>query len=140
MAIQPLEAAELESARQAAQAEALLAAEAFGSALHSSPTFVRLRTAGAALAGDEAAQQAVSAFMARQQEFRLELSFGTITAEQRADLERLQSAMLAIPTVAEYVAAQQAFEEICRETAGIISGEIGIDFAANCRAGGCCGG
>ncbi len=115
MAIQPLEAAELESARQAAQAEALLAA-------------------------DEAAQQAVSAFMERQQELRLELSFGTITAEQRSDLERLQTAMLAIPTVAEYVAAQQDFEEICRETAGIISGEIGIDFAANCRAGGCCGG
>ena len=64
---------------------------------------------------------------------------GVLTAAQRADLERLQKTMLAIPTVATYVAATEAFSAVCRETAAVVTAQIGIDFAANCRSGGCCG-
>ena len=47
--------------------------------------------------------------------------------------------MLAVPTVASYVSATEAFRVVCRETAAVVSTEIGIDLAANCRSGGCCG-
>jgi hypothetical protein len=64
---------------------------------------------------------------------------GILTAAQTVELERLQTAMYGIPTVAAYVAATDAFKSVCRETAVVVSAQIGIDFAANCRSGGCCG-
>ena len=130
---------DLEAVTRAAEAQVLLAAGTFGTALRERPEFVRLRAAGAALGADGAAQEAIEAFNRCQSDLQLEIRFGTLDAIQQADLERIQTAMLAFPTVAEYVAAQAAFEEICRETATLVSSEIGIDFAANCRAGGCCG-
>lgn len=131
---------EAEAATRAAETQVLLAAGTFGTALRGSPEFVRLRTAGAALGTDDAAQQAIEAFNRCQSELGLEIRLGTLDASQQAEIERLQAELLAFPTVAEYVAAQSAFEAICRETAELVSSEIDIDFAANCRAGGCCGG
>ena len=132
--------AEMGAATRAAEANALFAADTFGRVLATSPAMVRLREAGAALRVDELAQAAIEAFNSRQAELRLELSFGTLDEAQRADLDRLESAMVAFPTVAAYLEAYEAFQGLCRETAGLVSGEIGIDFAANCRPGGCCGG
>src|SRR5450830_58799 len=128
------------AATRAAENQVYLAAGAFGTALHSSPQFARLRTAGAALGTDEAAQEAIEAFNTCRSELQFEIRLGTLGVSQQAAIERVQAAMLAFPTVAEYLAAQSSFEEICRETAALVSSEIGIDFAANCRSGGCCGG
>jgi cell fate (sporulation/competence/biofilm development) regulator YlbF (YheA/YmcA/DUF963 family) len=133
------QAVETDAVARAAETQVLLAAGAFGTALRGSPEFVRLRAAGAALGADDAAQEAIQAFNGCQAELQLEIRLGTLDAAQQAQLEGFQAAMLAFPTVAEYLAAQTAFEEICRETATLVSSEIGIDFAANCRSGGCCG-
>jgi cell fate (sporulation/competence/biofilm development) regulator YlbF (YheA/YmcA/DUF963 family) len=133
------QAVDQEALTRAAETQVLLAAGAFGTALRGSPEFVRLRAAGAALGTDDAAQEAIQAFNGCQSELQLEIRLGTLDASQQAEIERFQAAMLAFPTVAEYLAAQGAFEEICRETATLVSSEIGIDFAANCRSGGCCG-
>ena len=133
------QAVETDAVARAAETQVLLAAGAFGTALRGSPEFVRLRAAGAALGADDAAQEAIQAFNGFQAELQLEIRLGTLDAAQQAQLEGFQAAMLAFPTVAEYLAAQTAFEEICRETATLVSSEIGIDFAANCRSGGCCG-
>jgi cell fate (sporulation/competence/biofilm development) regulator YlbF (YheA/YmcA/DUF963 family) len=133
------QAVDLGAVTRAAETQVLLAAGTFGTALRERPEFVRLREAGAALGTDDAAQEAIEAFNRCQSDLRLEIRFRTLDAIQQANLERIQTAMLAFPTVAEYVAAQTAFEEICRETATLVSSEIGIDFAANCRSGGCCG-
>lgn len=141
MAIQPLDqTAEFEGAARGAEADALFAADAFGAVLRATPELARLSSAHAALGADAPAQTAIEAFNGREQELRLELSFGTITPDQRAELDRLQAALLAVPTVSAYLAAQTALEELCRETAALISAEIGIDFAANCRMSSCCGG
>jgi cell fate (sporulation/competence/biofilm development) regulator YlbF (YheA/YmcA/DUF963 family) len=134
------QAVDLEAATRAADTQVFWAAGGFGTALRGSPEFVRLRGAGAALGKDDAAQAAIEAFNQSRSELGLEIRLGTLDADQRAEIERLQAATLAFPTVTEYLAAQGAFEEICRETAGLVTSEIGIDFAANCRAGGCCGG
>ena len=140
MTIQSVDqAVDLEATTRAAEAQVLLAAGTFGTALRERPEFVRLRAAGAALGTDDVAQGAIEAFNRCQSDLRLEMRLRTLNAIQEAELERIQTAMLAFPTVAEYVAAQTAFEEICRETATLVSSEIGIDFAANCRSGGCCG-
>jgi cell fate (sporulation/competence/biofilm development) regulator YlbF (YheA/YmcA/DUF963 family) len=129
-----------EAATPAAETQVLLSAGAFGTTLRGSPEFVRLRAAGAALGTDDAAQEAIAAFNGCQSELRLEIRLGTLDAAQQAQLEGFQAAMLEFPTVAEYIAAQTEFETICRETAELVTSEIGIDFAANCRSGGCCGG
>jgi cell fate (sporulation/competence/biofilm development) regulator YlbF (YheA/YmcA/DUF963 family) len=133
------QAVDLGAVTRAAETQVLLAAGTFGTALRERPEFVRLRAAGAALGTDDAAQEAIEGFNRCQSGLRLELRLGTLDGLQQAEIERLQVEMLAFPTVAEYVAAQSAFEEICGETATLVSSEIGIDFAANCRSGGCCG-
>lgn len=132
-------AVEEEAVTRAAETQVLLAAGAFGTALRGSPEFARLRDAGAALGTDDAAQQAIEAFNICRADLQFEIRLGTLDPSQQAEIERLQAAMLAFPTVAEYLAAQTAFEEICRETAKLVTSEIGVDFAANCRSGGCCG-
>jgi cell fate (sporulation/competence/biofilm development) regulator YlbF (YheA/YmcA/DUF963 family) len=127
------------AAPRAAEAEALSAAGTFGAALRASPEFAALLAANGALSADAGATAAIEAFGARQAELRTEAMMGILNDAQRAGLERLQQAMLAVPSVAAYVAATEAFGAVCRETAVVVSAQIGIDFAANCRSGGCCG-
>ena len=131
--------ADLAAAPRAAEAEALAAAGTFGAVLRASPEFAAVLAAENALAADAKANEAIEAFQSRQAELRPELMMRVLTVAQRAELERLQKAMLTIPTVADYVAATAAFQSVCRETAVVVGAQIGIDFAANCRAGGCCG-
>jgi cell fate (sporulation/competence/biofilm development) regulator YlbF (YheA/YmcA/DUF963 family) len=128
----------LAAAARAVEAEALTAAGTFGAALQASPEFAALLAAENALAADAKANEAIEAFQSRQAELRTEAMMGILTAAQRAGLEHLQEAMLAVPTVASYVAATEAFGAVCRETAVVVSAQIGFDFAANCRSG-CCG-
>jgi cell fate (sporulation/competence/biofilm development) regulator YlbF (YheA/YmcA/DUF963 family) len=129
----------LAAAPRAAEAEALMAAGAFGAALRASPEFAALLAANDALTADAGATTAIEAFGACQAKLRTEAMIGVLTAAQRTDLERLQETMYAVPTVAAYVAATEAFGAVCRETAAVVTAQIGIDFAANCRSGGCCG-
>ena len=89
--------------------------------------------------GDAEANAAIAAFEQLQQEFRAEITVGVLTDAHRADLERSQEAMLSVPTVAAYAAAMSAFQDVCRDTASVVTAEVGIDFAANSRSGGCCG-
>ena len=132
------QSSELGAVSRATETEVLLAAGTFGTALRRGPEFERLRAAGAALGVDDAAQEAIEAFNRCQSDLQLEMRLGKVDARQQAEFDGFQAAVFAFPTVAEYVAAQSAFEAICRETATLVSSEIGIDFAANCRAG-CCG-
>ena len=131
--------ADLAAATRAAEAEALAAASTFGAALRASPEFTALLAADRALSEDPAATSAIEAFQSRQAEFRVELMMGVLPEARRAELEHLQQAMLAVASVASYVDATAAFQAVCRETASVVSAQIGIDFAANCRSGGCCG-
>lgn len=129
----------LEAAVQATEADALLAGSTFGLVLRASPEFSSLLGAGERLKMDAVADAAIEAFGRRQAELRMQMMLGTLEASQREELDRLQAAMLACPSVAAYIAAQTAFQAVCRETAAVVSAQIGIDFAANCRSGGCCG-
>ena len=131
--------ADLSAATRAAEAEALAAAGTFGAALRASPEFTALLAADRALSEDSEAVAAIEAFNSLQAELRAEITMGVLHDSQRAELDRLQGAMLAVPSVASYVDATAAFQAVCRETASVVSAQIGIDLAANCRSGGCCG-
>ena len=131
--------AELEAARRAAEAEVFMAAETFGSTLRATPEFTRLVLAGDALFADADANAAISAFRTRQDELRMAATLGTLSEHEATELRELHAQMLGCTSVATYVEAQAGFEAICRETAAVVSGQIDLDFAANCRAGGCCG-
>ena len=122
-----------------AEADVHAAARAFGAALKSSPEFTALLAADEAISTDAEANAAIVAFEQLQQDYRAEMTVGVLTDAHRADLERGQAAMLAVPTVAAYAAAMSAFQDVCRDTASVVTAEIGIDFAANSRSGGCCG-
>lgn len=133
------DATEVLAAQRAAEAEVFIAAETFGAALRASPEFAALLRASDALKADAGANAAIEAFGRRQAELRMGAMFGTLGGVERAELEQLQAAMLACPSVAAYVAARADFQGVCMETAGVISGQIETDFAANSRSGGCCG-
>ena len=134
------ESAGLAAAPRAAEAEALTAAGTFGAVLRASPEFGALLAANDALTADAGATAAIEAFgRSPGGASNGGDDGGILTAAQRAELERLQKAMYAVPTVASYVAATEAFGAVCRETAVVVSAQIGIDFAANSRSGGCCG-
>ena len=135
-----LDQSDLAAAARAAEAEALAAAGTFGAILRASPEFRALLEANTAVAAEAAATEAIEAFESRRAELRTELLMGIVPEAERVELERLQAAMLAVPSVATYIATTTAFQAVCRETAGVVSAQIGIDFAANCRSGGgCCG-
>ena len=122
-----------------AEAEALAAASTFGAALKASTEFVALAAADEAISHDAAANVAIAAFNSLQQTLRAEITTGALQDSQRAELDQRQQAMYDVPSVTVYLAAMAAFQAVCRDTAAIVSTEIGIDFAANSRSGGCCG-
>ncbi|MHA6522897.1 YlbF family regulator [Tessaracoccus sp. G1721] len=122
-----------------AEAEALAAARAFGEELKASPEFAAVLDADRAISEDPAAIAAIADFDRLQQSLRAEITMGVLQDSQRAELVQCQQAMYDVASVAAYVAATQAFEAACRETSAIVSDAIRIDFAANCRSGGCCG-
>ncbi len=130
---------DLAAATRAAEIDALSAASTFGAVLRARPEFAALLAASQAIAADTQAAAAIEAFQSRQEDLRIELMMGVLPEAQREELERLQAAMYAVPSVASYVAATATFQAVCRETAAVISAQIGIDFAANSRSGGCCG-
>jgi cell fate (sporulation/competence/biofilm development) regulator YlbF (YheA/YmcA/DUF963 family) len=122
-----------------AEAEALAAARAFGAALKASHEFTALVTADEAISRDAEATAAIAAFNSLQQDLRAEITMGVLQDSQRAELDQRQQTMYGVPSVTAYLAAMAAFQAVCRDTASIVSAEIGIDFAANSRSGGCCG-
>ena len=122
-----------------AEAEARAAARAFGTALKTSREFAALMAADQAISEDPAANAAIAAFDRLQQQFRAEITMGVLQDSQRAELEQCQQDMYDVPSIAAYVTATDAFQAVCRDTASVVSDQIGIDFAANSRSGGCCG-
>ena len=130
---------ELAEAMRVAEMDALTAAAAFGGSLRATPEFRALLAASTSMAADPVAQAAIGAFNERQEEYRVEAAMNLLSDEQDRELGRLGEAMYAVPSVLAYVTASDAFGNLCRETSAVISGIVGIDFAANSRSGGCCG-
>jgi len=115
----------------------LQAARDFAGALAETPQFQAFEEAAERLRRDEAAQRAMQAYQARQQSLQMMLMLNAASAEEGAELKRLQQAFLAAPAVAAYLQAQEDLTAICRAAADLLSQHTGLSFAAACGPG-CC--
>ena len=122
----------------ASETDMRAAARAFAQALAETPQFKALEQVGEALDSDLPAQQAIAAYQAKQQSLQMMLRLNMVSPEERLELTRLHQAMLAEPTVATYLQAQDDFAMLCQAAATMLSERIGLNFAAACRSG-CCG-
>jgi cell fate (sporulation/competence/biofilm development) regulator YlbF (YheA/YmcA/DUF963 family) len=120
-----------------AEAEVQAAARAFAQALTESAEFQAFEEAADRLDRDEVAQRALQAFQAKQQSLQMMLMLNAVSAEERAELERLRQAFLAEPSIVAYLEAQEALTAMCQATGELLSQRIGLSFAAACGPG-CC--
>lgn len=119
------------------ETEVRAAIRALAEALADSEAFRAYEQAAEQLRLDEAAQQAIGAFQSKQQSLQIMLRLNAVSAEDRAELERLQQAFLAQPSVAAYLQAQENLTMVCQAINDVIAQRIGLNFAAACGPG-CC--
>jgi cell fate (sporulation/competence/biofilm development) regulator YlbF (YheA/YmcA/DUF963 family) len=111
----------------------------FAQALSATPAFMAFEAAAARLSSDTAALAALQAYQEKLQSLDLSLRFGFATSEERDELERLRQACDAQPSVAAYAAAQRELSALCQAAADTLSERLGIEYAAACKTGSCCG-
>ena len=121
------------------EGQALQAAREFAAALAETAEYRAFDEAQVALRRDQVAQDAIRAFQDKQQALGWGLRLGLVTDAERQELQRLEQAMLALPTVQAYMRAQEELSRLCGELAGLISDAIRLDFAGGCGPGCCCG-
>jgi len=109
----------------------------FAAALVETPQFQAFEAATDRLNNDSIAQQSMVAFQAKQETSKAMLMLDAVSAEERAELERLRSAFMDQPSVATYFQAQADLMVICQASADWLSEAIGLNFAAVCGSG-CC--
>ena len=114
------------------------AARDFSEALSETTQYQAWEQATWSLRQDQAAQSLAEKLQARQRELEPLLMLGAASAEQRAELERLRSEYLGLPTIAAYVQAEADLRALCQAANTVLSQAAGLDFAAN-SASGCCG-
>ncbi len=99
----------------------LQAVSDFAAALAETPQFQAFEQASERFRQDQAAQQAMQAYQQKQQSLRALLMLNAGSADQRAELERLQSVFNNQPVVQEFFAAQTDLAGLCQL--------LGINFA-----------
>ena len=114
------------------------AARDFAAALAETPQFKAFEQTAYAFRQNQAAQQAMQAYQQKQQSLRALLMLDALSAEQRDELERLQSAFINQPVVKEYFTAQAKLATLCQALGDVLSESIGLNFAAACGVS-CCG-
>lgn len=114
------------------------AARDFAKALSETPQFKAFEQAYELLSADEAARQAEARYQAKANSLRALLMLNAVGADERAELERLWNDYVSLPTVEAYIAAEADLTALCQQLAAMISGAIGLDYAATCGAS-CCG-
>ena len=114
------------------------AARDFAAALSETPQFKAFEQAAERFRKDQAAQQALSAYQEKQQSLRALLMLNALSAEQRAELERLQNAFVNHPAVQDYFGAQTELAALCQTLGDMLSESIGLNYAAACGVS-CCG-
>ncbi|HUE98692.1 MAG TPA: YlbF family regulator [Anaerolineales bacterium] len=110
----------------------------FAAVLAESPQFKTFEQATKRFRQDQSAQQALNAYQEKQSSLRALLMLNALSAEQRAELESLQSAFVNQPVVQEYFKTQTEFSTLCQTLGDAISESIGLNYAAACGVS-CCG-
>ena len=88
---------------------------------------------------DTEAQNAIKDFQKKQASLKALLMLNAVSEEDRRELRRLQARFYQQPTVIRNTRAQKELESISQEIGDLLSKAIGLDYAAACKTGGCCG-
>lgn len=113
------------------------AVHAFAQALAETGEFLAFEEASERLGHDEVAQKAIQDFQEKQQSLQMLLRLNAVGPVDRAELERLQSAYLSQPSVADCLDAQENLTILCQAAADLLSERIGLSYTAACGPG-CC--
>lgn len=124
----------------ALEAAAMEKARALARAIGESSAFRAFEEAQEALQEDGALVERLQAFQQRQQELRFAQPWGGADSAQMAALEDGWSALSAVPTLQEYLRAQEKLTALLGEVVGVLDEQLGLDYGAICTpAGSCCG-
>ena len=119
-------------------AEARTALGTLADALADLPQFAAFEQAGRRLGADEAAQAAIEAYQTNHRSVEPLLRLNALGLDDRAELERLETAIQAQDSVTAYDRAYAELAQVFQAVAARLSPRLGIDYRAACRAGGCC--
>ncbi|OJX47143.1 MAG: hypothetical protein BGO78_16830 [Chloroflexi bacterium 44-23] len=117
----------------------LKSARDFTQKLTETPQYVEFIKAHIEFRGDTEAQQIQQNYQKKQAALRAVLMLNAASEEERLELLVLQEQFNKRPSVIRYINAQSDFIVVCQEIGDLLSKELGIDFAAACKTGGCCG-
>jgi cell fate (sporulation/competence/biofilm development) regulator YlbF (YheA/YmcA/DUF963 family) len=114
------------------------AATDFVSALQESKPFAAFEQASERLRQDNEAQQIINDYQTKQQSLQMMMMLGSLSADDRAELQRLEQALQDNNTIVVYMESQLALQQLCQTVGHTLSRQIGFDFAAACGSS-CCG-
>ncbi|GAP10089.1 uncharacterized conserved protein [Bellilinea caldifistulae] len=117
----------LESARQYAEA------------FTNTPQYQNFVKAYNAFLEDDLAQGILNQLRQKQEQMHNQRLSAPISEEDQAEVKRLNQALYEQATVKVYLAAQNELVTLAQEQGDALSEALGLDFAAICRTGGCCG-
>jgi len=117
----------------------LQAARDFAAALVETPQYQAFEQASEQVRTDTHAQNVVQAYQAKQRSLQGVMMLNALGKEDQEELEHLREQFLTQPSVVEYNQAQAALVAMCQASGDLLSQSIGLDFAAACKTGGCCG-
>jgi cell fate (sporulation/competence/biofilm development) regulator YlbF (YheA/YmcA/DUF963 family) len=110
----------------------------FAAALAETSQFKAFEDAADRFRQDQRAQQAMGAYREKQMELRALIMLNALSDEQRTELESVKNAFLDQPVVQEYFSAQAELASLCQAVGDILSGSVGLNYAAACGVS-CCG-
>jgi len=114
------------------------AATDFVTALQETEPFILFEQASERLRQDKEAQQIINDYQTRQQSLQMMMMLGSLSADDRAELQRLEQALQDNNTIVAYMESQLALQQLCQTVGQNLSRQIGFDFAAACGSS-CCG-
>lgn len=119
--------------------EVMEAAKEFGEALASCEEFRAIEEAQKSLNKDGEARKLLFDYQSAQRSMQMSQMWGRkIEQDELNELKSLEMKIKSNQTIKNLLDAQKRLQEVLGNLNGEISNLLGIDFAANSRAGGCC--
>ncbi|WP_224269000.1 YlbF family regulator [Haloprofundus salinisoli] len=107
-----------------------------GDAIAALPEYEAFEDAKAAVEDDEEVQAQISEFEQLREEFMVARQMGEANQQQLQKVQRAQQELHSLPTMAEYLEAQEELQNRLEDVNRAISEPLAVDFGG--EAGGCC--
>ncbi len=111
-------------------------ARSLGESITELPEYQRFLDAKADVEADEKAQEKIEEFEGIREEFMLARQTGQATQDDLRELQEAQEELHDIPTMSDFLQAQNDLELRLQELNELVSDPLAVDFGE--KAGGCC--